>query len=111
MSAIEASFDEYRTYLENLLNHKIEPDLALKIMYLERRLPDVEPKTEIDIRVKNDIVATKLKDEISNKFGYQVSSHKNHLTVVGLMNVEKLAKLASHPDIEWISGNATPASY
>jgi hypothetical protein len=111
MSVIEASFDEYRTYVSKLLLNKVDPDLALKIMYLERRLPDVEPKAELDIRTKNEKVASKLKDEINAKFGYQVSSHQNHLTATGRANVDKLAKLASHPDIEWISGNATPASY
>ena len=111
MSVIEASFDEYRAYVSKLLQNKIDPDLAMKIMYLERKLSDVEPKAELDIRVKDEKAVSRLKDEISAKFGYQISSQHNHLMVIGRANVEKLAKLASHPDIEWITGNATPASY
>ena len=111
MSNIETSFDEYKTRLVSMLYDKVDADLAMKIMYLERKLPDVEPKAELDVKVKNDIIASNLKDKIGAKFGYQVSCHKNHLTVVGLINMEKLAKLASNSDIEWITGNATPASY
>jgi hypothetical protein len=111
MSTIETSFDEYKAHLTNMLNNKVDPDLAIKIMYLERKLPDIEPKVELDLRVKNDIVATNLKNKIDVKFGYLVSCHKNHISVVGRASMEKLAKLASHPDIEWISGSATPASY
>ena len=111
MSNIEASFDEYKANLVHMLYDKVDADLAMKIMYLERKLPDVEPKVELDVKVKNDIIAQNLKNWFGAKLGYQVSCHKNHITVVGLISIEKLAKIASYSDIEWISGSATPASF
>lgn len=111
MSTIEASFDDYKAQLTKMLYDKVDADLAIKIMYLERKLPDAEPKVELEVEAKNDIIASKLKDEIAMKFGYQTSSHKNYITAVGRTNIERLGKLAAHPDIEWITGTATPASY
>ena len=111
MSNVEASFDEYKANLVHMLYDKVDADLAIKIMYLERKLPDVEPKVELDIKVKNDLIAKNLKDWFGDRLGYQVSCHKNHITAVGRASIEKLAKIASHSDIEWISGSATPASY
>jgi hypothetical protein len=111
MSSIEASFDEYRAQLTSKMHNKVDADLAMKIMYLERKLPDVEPKVDLDIKVKNEATALLLKDEVAIKFGFQTSCHKNHIIASGRTNVERLAKIASHSAIEWISGNATPASY
>ncbi len=111
MSNIESSFDEYKAHLAHMLHDKVDADLAMKIMYLERKLPDVEPKVELDIKVKNDIIAQNLKNWFGAKLGYQVSCHKNHILVVGLISIEQLAKIASYADIEWITGNATAASY
>ena len=111
MSNVEASFDEYKAILVNMLNGKVDADLAMKIMYLERKLPDAEPKAELDIRVRDEAVAKRLKDWFGDKLGYQVSCHKNHITAVGRISIEKLAKIASYSDIEWISGSATPASF
>ena len=111
MSNVEASFDEYKAILVHMLNDKVDADLAMKIMYLERKLPDAEPKADLDIRVRDDAVAQNMKDWFGDKLGYQVSCHKNHITVIGRMSIERLAKIASNPDIEWISGSATPASF
>jgi len=111
MSNVEASFDEYKANLVHMLYDKVDADLAIKIMYLERKLPDVAPKVELDIEVKNEALAKNLKDWFGDRLGYQVSCHKNHITVVGRISIEKLAKIASYSDIEWISGSATPASY
>jgi len=111
MSNVEASFDEYKVHLEHMLYDKVDADLAMKIMYLERKLPDVEPKVELDIKVRNDGIAQNLKDLFGDKLGYQVSCHRNHITAVGRISIERLAKIASHSDIEWIAGSATPASY
>ncbi|MBI5147110.1 MAG: hypothetical protein HZA84_07835 [Thaumarchaeota archaeon] len=111
MSNIESSFDEYKAHLAHMLHDKVDADLAMKIMYLERKLPDVDPKAELDIKVKNDIIAQNLKNWLDAKLGFQASCHKNHITVAGRISIEKLAKLASYADIEWISGSVTPASY
>lgn len=111
MSNIESSFDEYKDHLVHMLHDRVDADLAMKIMYLERKLPDVDPRVDLDIEAKNEAAASNLKNMFAAKFGYLTSNHKNHLSLTGRINIEKLADIASHPDIEWISGSATPASY
>jgi hypothetical protein len=111
MSNVEASFDEYKAILVHMLHDKVDADLAMKIMYLERKLPDAEPKAELDIRARDEAVAKRLRDWLGDKLGYQVMCHKNHITAIGRMNIERLTGIASNPDIEWISGSATPASF
>ncbi|CDI06391.1 conserved hypothetical protein [Candidatus Nitrosotenuis uzonensis] len=111
MSEIEDSFDEYKERLSGMLENKIDVDLAMKIMYLERKLPDVEPKVELDIRVSSESNTLSFLHKINQKFGFQTSARHNHLTAVGRINMDKLAKLASNQEIEWITGSATPASY
>lgn len=111
MSEIEDSFDEYKERLSGMLDNKIDVDLAMKIMYLERKLPDVEPKVELDIRMSKVFNMSAFMSLINEKFGFQVSTHSNHLTAVGRVNMDKLAHLASNQEIEWIAGSATPASY
>lgn len=111
MSTIEDSFDEYMTHLSELLQNKIDPALAMRIMYLERKLPDVEPKVELDIKLRDGANAADMISAINAKFGFQVSGGKNHITAVGRTDMNRLARFASHPDFKWISGLATPASY
>ena len=111
MSNIESSFDEYKDSLVQMLYGKVDADLAMKIMYLERKLPDVDPRVDLDIEAKNEAAASNLKNMFAAKFGYLTSNHKNHLSLTGRINIEKLADIASYTDIEWISGSATPASY
>lgn len=109
MMSIESSFDEYREQLSKMLHDKVDPFLALRIMYLERRLPEYPPKLELDVKVRDFNTAASLKESIREKFGFEVGRHKDHLSVVGLANIEKLEKLAATPNIEWITGSASPA--
>jgi len=82
MSNVEASFDEYEAHLVHMLHDKVDADLAMKIICLERKLPDTESKVELDINVRNDTIEQNLKDWFGDKLGYQVSCHKNHITAV-----------------------------
>lgn len=111
MSNIETSFDEYKAQLVHMLYDKVDADLAMKIMYLERKLPDADPKVDLDIKARSEASAINLKSLFGAKLGYMTTNNKSHLTIVGRVNIEDLTKIASHPDIEWISGSATPASY
>lgn len=110
MSAIEASFDSYRKELEKMLG-KIDVDLAIKIMYLERKLPDVEPKVELDLKIKNGIDPGKLGYELCSKYGMQSAVHKNHLILVGRATIDDVFEISKHEEVEYVSGSVTAASY
>jgi len=110
VSAIESSFDHYREELANMLK-KIDVDLAMRVMYLERRLPDVEPHVELDAKIKDGVDRLMLSYEINSRFGFQTSIQNDHLILVGRAKMDDIFSLSQNPSIEFISGNATAASY
>ena len=109
MMSIESSFDEYKAQLSKMLHDKVDPYLALRIMYLERRLPEFPPKVELDIKARDFNTASDLKELMRIEYGYEVARDKDHVTAVGFTNMEKLEKISALSDIEWITGSASPA--
>jgi hypothetical protein len=107
---IEVSYNEYHNQLKHKLPN-VDPDLLLKIMYLERKFPDVEPKADIVITFSDEKDMKMRAYKIQEIFGLSAAVHKNSLIASGRLNVENLFKLASNPNISYIEGNATPASY
>lgn len=109
MSVIEASFDQYRKDLSEILK-KIDVDLAMRIMYFERRLPDVEPHVELLVRVKGANPSA-LAYKISSKFGFQTMVQGHHVVVAGRATIDDIFNLSQHDAIEFITGNVSAASY
>ncbi|MEO9309938.1 MAG: hypothetical protein ABI337_06550 [Nitrososphaera sp.] len=110
MSAIESSFEQYKKELSKLLG-KVDVDLAIKIMYLERKLPDVEPRVELDLKIKNGSDMQRLAYELSSKFGFQSSIHGEHIFLVGRATIDDVHRLSQNEAIEYVSGAVSAASY
>lgn len=110
MSVIESSFDQYRKELSEILG-KVDVDLAIKIMYLERKLPDVEPRVELDLKIKNGSDIQLLSYELSSKFGFQSSVHGEHILLVGRATIDDVHRLSQNQAIEYVSGTVSAASY
>ena len=111
MSQIETQYDMFLTSLNETIPN-VDVNLMLKIMYLERRLPDVAPHVEIEIELKPGTNRVKKNEQIKSKYGFQTSHLGEHdLFAVGQMSMDLVAELAKNSDIEKISGIATPASY
>ncbi|MEM4378687.1 MAG: hypothetical protein QXX85_06870 [Candidatus Nitrosotenuis sp.] len=110
MSVIESSFDQYRKELSKTLG-KVDVDLAIKIMYLERKLPDVEPRVELDLKIKNGSDMQRLAYELSSRFGFQCSVHGEHILLVGRATIDDVHRMSQDQAIEHISGTVSAASY
>ncbi len=111
MSEVEMSYDNYLVELSNKFHGKVDVNLALKIMYLERKFPDVEPRVDVDIKTRSGINNQKMAYLIQSKFGLSTAVHGAVIFGSGRLDIENLVKLASHQDVESIHGTASAASY
>ena len=110
MSQVEAHYDEFLSRVGQTMSNT-DVNLLVKIMYLERKLPDVPPKVELHMEYKSGIDPTDKQEQIRMKYGFPTQNTLHGLTAVGRMNVELIEEISKDPDIKHISGTATPASY
>jgi hypothetical protein len=108
---IEAQYDNFITEIGNELI-KIDPQLAMQVMYYERRFTDVEPQVELHVRYKEGTNLDNKKDELDSKYGFLIAKEGKHgMRVTGLMNLNRIYGISTDDDIEEISGFASCASY
>lgn len=111
MSQIETQYDMFLNSLKETIKN-VDVNLMLKIMYLERKLPDVAPHVELEIKLKSGVNLAKKAREIRTKYGFQTSSLGEHgVFAVGQMSMDLVEMIAKDSEIEKISGVATPSSY
>ena len=63
-------------------------------MYLERSLPDVPPKVDLDMEFKPNVDPMTKQDEFRAKFGFPTQTSEHGLTVVAQMNVDLIEKIS-----------------
>ena len=107
---IEAQYDQFISILNQTMNN-VDSNLLVKMMYLERKLPDVSPKVELTLEYKPNVDTERKKEIIRSRFGFPNQTTDHGVMVVGQMNTDIVEKFSQDPDIEYISGNATPSSY
>ena len=111
MSLVEAQYDQFQASLRELVKN-VDVNLMMKIMYLERTLPDVAPRVELEIYYKQGIDLKNKENILKEKYGFPTSMLGTHgVFAVGQMSMELVVSVAQDQDIEQISGKATPASY
>ena len=108
---IEAQYDDFIAEISSELE-KIDPQLAMQVMYYERRFTDIEPQVELYIHYKETANLDKKKDELDSKYGFLIARESKHtLKAVGLMNLKRVHEISTDDDIEQVSGYASCASY
>ncbi len=108
---IEAQYDNFISEIRTELR-KVDPQLAMQVMYYERRCTDVEPQGELHIQYKEGTNLDKKKDELNLRHGFLVAREGKHgMRVTGLMNLNRIYEISTDDDIEEISGFASCASY
>ena len=107
---VETQYDQFISSLNQTMN-KVDPNLLVKMMYLERKLPNVPPKVELTLEYKPNIDTERKKEIIRNRFGFPNQTTDHGVHVVGQMNTDIVEKFSQDPDIEYITGIATPASF
>ena len=91
--------------------NNVDSDLLVKIMYLERKLPDIAPKVELNIKYKSHVDTERKKEIIRSKLGFPNQTTNHGVNVVGRMDTNMVEKFSQDPDVQYITGSATPSSY
>ena len=108
---IETQYDNFISEISNELQ-KVDPQLAMQVMYYERRFTDVEPQVELHIHYKEGTNLDKKKDELDARYGLLLGKEGNHgMRVTGLMNLNRIYEISTDDDIKEVSGFASCASY
>jgi len=111
MSEVERGYDEFMMFLKES-STKVDPELLVKTMYLERKFPGVEPKVDLDIQFKLGTDIQAKRRQINEKFGLQTAVHgKNAVITSGRMDAAAIVHIASNDLVVNVTGNATAASY
>ena len=110
MSQVEVEYDQFLSSIaQKIINTDV--NLLVKVMYLERQLPDVAPRVDLHMEFKPNVDPMAKQDQFRAKFGFPTQTSEHGLTVVGQMNIDLIERISKDPDIEHMSGRATPASY
>jgi hypothetical protein len=108
---IETQYDNFISEISNELK-KVDPQLAMQVMYYERRFTDVEPQVELHIHYKEGTNLDKKKDELDSRYGLLIAKEDKHgMRATGLMNLNRIYEISTDDDIEEITGFASCASY
>ena len=111
MSVVESKYNNFISELQQTVKN-VDVNLMLKVMYLQRILPDVPPLVELHIELKPEVNRDAKKSYINAKYGYPVSSIGEHgVLTKGQTSIKNIIQIAEDPDVVEISGTATPASY
>jgi hypothetical protein len=110
MSQVEIQYDKFLSSIGQTIAN-VDVNLMMKIMYLERRLPDVAPRVELHIEYKSGVEPMNKQEKIRAKYGFQTQTSINGLTVVGMISIDVIEEISKDQDIKHISGTANPASY
>ncbi|HYL65752.1 MAG TPA: hypothetical protein VEU72_01210 [Nitrosopumilaceae archaeon] len=108
---IETQYDNFISEVSNELQ-KVDPQLAMQVMYYERRFTDVDPHVELHIHYKEGTNLDKKKDELDERYGLLLGKEGNHgMRAVGIMNLNRIYEISTDDDVEEVSGFASCASY
>ena len=110
MSQIEINYEEFLSSIRQLIPN-MDADLMVKIMYLERKLPDVSPRVELHVEYNSGVDTLKKQEQFRAKYGFPMQTSTHGITVIGQMNIGLVEEISKDKDIKHISGVATPASY
>jgi len=111
MSTAENIYDGFLSNVEKALG-KIDLELALQVMLLERKMPDVPPMVELEIHYKSGVDTDSKVSYVRDRYGFLVSGHgKNEILARGNMNIATLNEIAQDSQIEKLTGSVSVASY
>jgi hypothetical protein len=108
--SIEAQYDQFISTMNQSIAN-VDPYLAVKIMYLERKLPDASPRVELDIDYNDGVDLERKREIVRFRYGFPIQPTKHGLTAVGRINMGIIEEFAKDKDVKYITGKASPSSY
>ncbi len=120
MSDIEDQFNSFIVDFEKNLG-KIEVDLALRVLYLERRIDQGKPKVELYVCYNDGVDIDKKKNQLGEHFpclsttsfaqNPEIPNCERVVKVECLTDLKTIHKLSQDEDIEHIHGSASLGSF
>ncbi len=108
---IEQEYDKILTDIGSRIP-KVDPSLAMQIMYYERRFRDVEPQVELHLHYHEGTNLDQKKTTLASRYGFLIAKEPHFtLRLTGLMTLSTVQQIASDADVTEIDGTATCASY
>ncbi len=120
MSEIESQYDEFVREFGTKLG-KIDISLALQTMYYQRKFQDTKPKVDLRVcyREGTDLESKRL--ELDRHFACASTTYvkkqfgmpecERILKVECLADLDTIHKISKDPDVDFIAGSASIASY
>lgn len=112
--SVEAKYEEFLSELKNLIG-PVDVNFALRLMYLERKMakslqPTVGPHVTLTIKYKKGVDRDSKLDAIRTKYGYMCENldEPNEILSADYMKIDDVLDVSSDPDIEKITGKASP---
>jgi len=120
MSEIEKQYDNFIAEFEKHLG-KVDVSLALKALYLQKKLPDVTPKLELYVCYRPGTDLEKKRIELHKKFSClsstfftensKVPNCERTLKVECLTDLKTIYEVSKDEDIDSITGEASLGSH
>lgn len=120
MSEIDTKYDSFIENFQKELG-KIDVDLALRTLYLERRIDQGKPKVELYVCYNDNVDVDKKKNELGEHFpclsttsfsqNSGIANCERVVKVECLTDLKTIHKLAQDDDIEHIHGSASLGSF
>lgn len=108
---VEKQYDNFLQEIGKKLS-KIDANLAMQVMYYERKFPEVEPSVHLKIHYQDRTDMEKKRSKLNSRYGYLIAlESRNGLKVAGLMDLKRIDEISSDPDIKAITGSASIAAY
>ncbi len=114
MSEVESRYEKLLSELQSLVG-VIEVNFAMRLMYLERKMakslqPSVKPHVTLTIKYKEGINREAKISSLRTKYGHMCENldDPREILSAGYMQIDDVLKVSSDPDIEKITGKASP---
>lgn len=114
MSVVESKYEEFLSDLKKMIG-PIDVNFAMRLMYLERKMakslqPTIMPHVVLTIKYKQGTNRDAKLSAIRTKYGHMSENldDPNEILSSGYMKMDDVLEISSDPDIENISGKASP---
>ena len=120
MSQIETQYDEFVREFGTQLE-KVDVSLALQTMYYQRKFQDTKPKVDLRVCYREGTDLERKRLQLDKHFAcvsttffkkqYGIPECDRALKVECLADLDTIHKISKDPDVDFITGSASIASY
>ncbi len=119
MAQIETQYENFVNELEENLG-KVDVSLALQTLYFQSKFTDTKPKVDLRVCYRDEVDLERKRLELDKQFACVSTSYvrnyhgpkcENILRVECLADIDTIHTISKDPDVDFITGSASIASY